>query len=78
MSKVFRGTFQGLIPDLSAGSETSPPIIKPIPVRRKGGMSESRVAREANEAHKKIAPRVKRSAFIPKVYGTKLIEKNSE
>jgi hypothetical protein len=35
-------------------------------------MLESSVASEANEAHKKIAPRVKRSAFIPKVYGTKL------
>jgi hypothetical protein len=35
-------------------------------------MLESSVASEANEAHKKIAPKVKRSAFIPKVYGTKL------
>jgi hypothetical protein len=35
-------------------------------------MLESKVASEANDAHKTIAPRVKRSAFIPKVYGTKL------
>jgi hypothetical protein len=35
-------------------------------------MLESKDASDANEAHKKIAPRVKRSAFIPKVYGTKV------
>jgi len=72
MSKVFIGIFQGVIPDLSAGNETNAPIISPIPVNKKGGTLESRVASEANEAHKKIAPRVNRSAFIPKVYGTKL------
>jgi hypothetical protein len=65
------GIFQGANPDLSAGKETSAPIINPIPVNKKGGMLESRVASEARDAHKTIAPRVKRSAFIPKVYGTK-------
>ena len=72
MNKVFTGIFQGFRPDLSEGKETTAPIIKPIPVSKNGGMSESNVAREANDAHKNIAPRVKRSAFIPKVYGTKL------
>jgi hypothetical protein len=61
-----------LIPNLSEGIETIAPITRPIPVSNKGGMSESSVASEANEAHKTIAPRVKRSAFIPKVYGTKM------
>jgi hypothetical protein len=66
------GIFHGVNPDLSAGKETSAPMIKPIPVNKKGGTLESKVTREANEAHKKIAPSVKRSAFIPKVYGTKV------
>jgi hypothetical protein len=47
-------------------------IIKPIPVNRKGGILESKVASEARDAHKTIAPRVNKSALIPKVYGTKL------
>jgi hypothetical protein len=72
MSNVFTGIFHGVIPDLSSGSETNAPIIRPIPVSKKGGTLESRVASAANEAHKKIAPRVNRSAFIPKVYGTKV------
>ena len=72
MSNVFSGIFHGVNPNLSEGIETNAPINRPIPVSKKGGMLESSVASEANEAHKKIAPRVKRSAFIPKVYGTKL------
>ena len=56
---------------MRAGNDTAAPIIKPIPVNKKGGMLESRVASEANDAHKTTAPRVKKSAFIPKVYGTK-------
>jgi hypothetical protein len=47
-------------------------MIKPMPVSRKGGMSESRVASDAKDAQRTIAPRVKRSGFIPKVYGTKV------
>ena len=72
MSNVFSGIFHGVNPNLSEGIETNAPINRPIPVSKKGGILESSVASEANEAHKKIAPRVKRSAFIPKVYGTKL------
>ena len=49
-----------------SGKEISDPKIKPIPVRRKGGMSESRVARVASEAHRTIAPSAKRSALIVK------------
>jgi hypothetical protein len=65
------GIFQGVSPYLSDGKETNAPIMSPIPVNKKGGMLESKVASEASDAHKKIAPRVKRSAFILKVYGTK-------
>jgi hypothetical protein len=50
-------------------------MIRPIPVRRKGGKSERSVASEAKDAQRIIAPKVKRSAFIPKVYGTKHFEK---
>jgi hypothetical protein len=38
-------------------------------------MLERRVASDANDAQRMIAPRVRRSAFIPKVYGTKQLEK---
>jgi hypothetical protein len=79
MSKVFTGIFQVVIPCPSEGKETNEPMISPMPVSKKGGTLESRVASDASEAHKKIAPRVKRSAFIPKVYGTKLMgRKNKE
>jgi hypothetical protein len=67
-----------LNPDLSAGNETAAPIISPIPVSKKGGIPESSVAREANDAQRIIAPRVNRSAFIPKVYGTKVHQKSYE
>jgi hypothetical protein len=50
-------------------------MIRPIPVSNNGGISESSVTSEAKDAHKKIAPSVSKSAFIPKVYGTKNIEK---
>jgi hypothetical protein len=72
------GIFQGVNPDLSDGKETIAPMIKPMPVSRKGGISESKVASEARDAHKTMAPRVKRSALIPKVYGTKLMWKINE
>jgi hypothetical protein len=49
-----------------------------MPVKRNGGMSESNVASDAKVAQSKTAPRVKRSAFIPKVYGTKLLPKVNE
>jgi hypothetical protein len=55
------------------GNETAAPIIRPIPVNKKGGMSESSVTSEAKDAQRIIAPRVKKSAFIPKVYGERLI-----
>jgi hypothetical protein len=64
-----------LIPNLSDGIETAAPMIRPIPVSNNGGISESSVTSEARDAHKKIAPSVSKSAFIPKVYGTKNIEK---
>jgi hypothetical protein len=47
-------------------------MTKPIPVNRKGGMLESKVASDAKDAQRTIAPRVNKSAFIPKVYGTKV------
>jgi hypothetical protein len=51
--------------------------MSPIPVSKKGGISESNVASEAKDAQRKMAPRVNRSAFIPKVYGTKVHQKSS-
>jgi hypothetical protein len=62
-------------PDLRAGREMVAPISRPIPVKRNGGISESNVARDAKVAQSETAPRVKRFAFIPKVYGTKLAPK---
>jgi hypothetical protein len=41
-------------------------------------MSESSVTNEAKDAQSKIAPRVKKSAFIPKVYGTKTLKNKSQ
>jgi hypothetical protein len=37
-----------------------------MPVSRKGGTSESKVARVAREAHRAIAPSAKKSAFMSK------------
>jgi hypothetical protein len=53
-------------------------MTKPIPVNRKGGMLESKVASDAKDAQRTIAPRVNKSAFIPKVYGTKVKGKKNK
>jgi hypothetical protein len=50
-----------------SGSEIRDPITRPIPVKRKGGTSSSKVARVASDAHNAIAPNAKRSALMSKI-----------
>ena len=50
-----------------SGSEISDPITNPMPVKRNGGISESRVARVASDAQSTIAPNAKRSALMSKI-----------
>jgi hypothetical protein len=60
------GTFQAESLNPDSGSEINEPMTNPIPVKRKGGMSESKVARVASDAQRTIAPSAKRSALMPK------------
>jgi hypothetical protein len=60
------GTFQAESLNPESGSEIKEPITRPIPVSRNGGMSESKVASVASDAHNTIAPIAKRSALMPK------------
>jgi hypothetical protein len=50
-----------------SGREIRDPITNPMPVKRKGGISVSRVARVASDAHNAIAPNAKRSALMSKI-----------
>ena len=53
---LFNGIFQEEILNPDSGIEIRAPIVSPIPVSKKGGMSESKVAKVARDAHSAIAP----------------------